>query len=99
MVIERNMPALIKARQGSMNERATAREIGISPTTLLKLKRGEIPDYKTFKKVCDWCGVEIAIPVKVGRRVFETVVPDALDKLIIEASEKFNRSINSVGHT
>ena len=88
----------IVARQASMNERATAREIGISPTTLIKAKRGDALDYKTTAKICSWLGVEISVPLPI---LFSAGVPKVSGDLafhIIKANETFIRNVDSVGH-
>jgi DNA-binding Xre family transcriptional regulator len=94
------IPSAIATRQGSMNERATAREIGISPTTLIKVKRGELLDYKSMKKVCAWLGIEIPLPLPI---MFSSDPPQKtssdMASHIIKANEIFNRKINSVGRS
>jgi transcriptional regulator with XRE-family HTH domain len=81
-----------------MNERALAKEIGVSPTTLLRVKRGELLDYKSMKKVCGWLGIEIPLPVEIS---FGTSLPISSGNLaghILVAQEKFNCEIKSVSH-
>lgn len=37
--------------------RDVAKETGISPSTLCRIERGEMPDLETFRKLCIWLGV------------------------------------------
>ena len=37
-----------------MGIRAAAKEIGLSPTTLSRIERGEAPDHKTLNTVWGW---------------------------------------------
>lgn len=45
-------------RRGARGARETAREIGITHSTLLRIEDGCLPDLETFKKVCDWLEVD-----------------------------------------
>ncbi len=47
---------IIKKR-GDEGIRKTAKEIGISPSTLSRIEREYLPDLETFKLVCDWLEV------------------------------------------
>ena len=38
--------------------REVAKEIGISPATLSRVERGNLPDLETFGKICRWLGVD-----------------------------------------
>lgn len=49
---------MVKERRGDKKLRETAREIGISPATLMRIEGGRIPDVATFGKVCHWLGVD-----------------------------------------
>lgn len=46
-----------KLATGRLSDRAAAREIGVSPTTIGRLLRGEAVDVDTLVKVCRWLGV------------------------------------------
>ena len=35
-----------------------AKEIGVSPATLSRIERGNLPDLSTFSKVCKWLGID-----------------------------------------
>lgn len=44
--------------------RPSAKEIGISPTTLLKIEQGYHPDPKTLIKICAWLKVkQVFVPI------------------------------------
>lgn len=41
-------------KRGNLGIRETAREIGISHSTLSRVERGYLPDLETFSKICAW---------------------------------------------
>lgn len=45
-------------RRGERGVRETAREIGITHSTLLRIEGGYLPDLDTFGKVCKWLEVD-----------------------------------------
>ena len=46
--------------RGSRGVRETAREIGISHSTLSRVERGFLPDLETFSKICKWLQINPA---------------------------------------
>lgn len=44
----------LRERRGSRKLRETAKEIGISPATLMRVENGRVPDLVTFGKMCSW---------------------------------------------
>ncbi len=38
--------------------REVAKEIGVSPATLSRVERGNLPDLETFGKICRWLNVD-----------------------------------------
>ncbi|MEQ1844514.1 MAG: helix-turn-helix transcriptional regulator [Nitrospira sp.] len=53
-----SLSKMVNVRRGDNKLRETAKEIGISPATLMRIEGGRIPDVATFGKVCHWLGVE-----------------------------------------
>ncbi|UVT17814.1 MAG: helix-turn-helix transcriptional regulator [Nitrospira sp.] len=49
---------MVTAKRGAHKLRETAKEIGISPATLMRIEGGRIPDVATFGKVCHWLSVD-----------------------------------------
>ena len=49
---------LLKERRGGRGIREVAKEIGISHATLSRVERGYLPDLETFRKTCEWLGVD-----------------------------------------
>jgi transcriptional regulator with XRE-family HTH domain len=49
---------LLAHRRGK-GQRELAREIGCSPTTVLRILRGDAPDPKTSDKILEWAGYEM----------------------------------------
>jgi transcriptional regulator with XRE-family HTH domain len=50
--------AMMKVKKGERGLRSIAREIGnISPSTLSRIERGDLPDLDTFVRLCRWLGV------------------------------------------
>jgi transcriptional regulator with XRE-family HTH domain len=48
---------LVEAR-GPRGIREAAKEIGISPATLSRVERGNLPDLETFGKICKWLKID-----------------------------------------
>ncbi len=97
---------LVSRKRGQQGVRAAAREIGISPTTFIRIEKGHVPDVGTLRKVCEWLGEEPARFTGVGALQIafknKTAVPSATAKslatLIEKASTQFAKHIESVGH-
>ena len=53
-----SLGTLVKARRGDRKLRETAKAIGISPATLMRVENGRTPDVGTFGKICSWLGVD-----------------------------------------
>lgn len=53
-----NLGAMVKKRRGARKLRETAKEIGISAPTLLRIESGRLPDIATFGRTCEWLGVD-----------------------------------------
>lgn len=56
--------------------REVAKEIGISPATLSRVERGNLPDLETFGKICRWLSVDpgeiLGTRTEVGARPIAT---------------------------
>lgn len=53
-----SLGALVKAKRGGKRLRETAREIGVSPATLMRIENGRTPDIMTFTKICQWLKID-----------------------------------------
>lgn len=53
-----NLAILVRRKRGERGLRAVAKEIGISPATLMRVEEGRVPDLETFAKVCKWLEVD-----------------------------------------
>jgi len=53
--------AIATRRRGRRTLREVAREIGIGPSTLLRVESGRVPDGATFGRLCAWLGVDPAV--------------------------------------
>jgi transcriptional regulator with XRE-family HTH domain len=49
-----SLGALVRDKRGRRKLRETATEIGISPSTLMRVENGRIPDIETFGRLCHW---------------------------------------------
>lgn len=49
---------MVEEKRGDSKLRETAKEIGISAATLLRIESGRIPDVATFGKVCRWLEID-----------------------------------------
>jgi transcriptional regulator with XRE-family HTH domain len=49
-----SLGALVRDKRGRKKLRETAAEIGISPSTLMRVENGRIPDIETFGRLCHW---------------------------------------------
>ncbi len=52
-----NLGIKIAKKRGDHGLRVTAKEVGISSSTLSRIENGHLPDLETFKKICDWLEV------------------------------------------
>jgi len=48
---------IVEKRAGA-GIRAIAKEVGVSPATLSRVERGNLPDLDTFRKVCKWLSLD-----------------------------------------
>ena len=48
----------LREKRGHRGIREVALEIKISPATLSRVERGNLPDLETFKKICTWVAVD-----------------------------------------
>jgi len=48
----------LKEKRGGRGIREVAEQIGISPATLSRVERGNLPDLETFKNICQWLEVD-----------------------------------------
>lgn len=53
-----SLGALVRDKRGRRKLRETAAEIGISPSTLMRVENGRIPDVETFGKLCHWLALD-----------------------------------------
>jgi DNA-binding Xre family transcriptional regulator len=49
---------LVRDRRGAHRLRDTAKAIGISAPTLMRIENGRLPDIETFGKVCHWLEIQ-----------------------------------------
>jgi len=59
----------MRKKRGERGIRETAREVGISPATLSRVERGNLPDLTTFGKMCIWLRIDPAMVLGVERPV------------------------------
>lgn len=45
---------LVRTKRGYQSLRGITAEIKVSPSTILRVERGAIPDMETFLALCDW---------------------------------------------
>lgn len=97
---------LVARRRGNMGVRATAKEIGISPTTLSRIENGHVPDIGTLDKVCTWLGEDPSKFTGVGnlqiafknKKAVPVVTARSLASLIERASKQFADEVDARGH-
>jgi transcriptional regulator with XRE-family HTH domain len=51
----------VRKARGDKTLRQAAREIEISPATLMRVESGRVPDVETFRKLCVWLRVDPAV--------------------------------------
>jgi transcriptional regulator with XRE-family HTH domain len=101
-----DLALLVQKKKGSMGVRATAKEIGISPTTLSRIERGHLPDMGTLEKVCAWLEEDMDQFTGIGGlqiafKKNKTIAPEtakSLAVLIEMASQQFAAKIEAEGH-
>lgn len=69
-----SLGAIVRERRGDNKLRETAREIGISAATLMRVESGRIPDLETFGKICAW--LKMDPKVFLGIESTHAVQPD-----------------------
>lgn len=101
-----DLAGLVQKKKGSMGVRATAAEIGISPTTLSRVERGHLPDMGTLEKICRWLGEDMARFTGIGglqiafkkKQTLSMETSKSLAILIEIASKEFAARIEVEGH-
>lgn len=101
-----DLAPLVLRKRGNMGVRAAAKEIGVSPTTLTRIEKGNIPDVKTLDKLCKWLSEEPTkftgiMGLQIAFKSKSAMPPEtaqSMAKLIEEASKQFEEDVNSVGH-
>jgi len=53
-----SLGAMVRGKRADNKLRATAKDIGISAPTLLRVEAGHVPDLDTFGKICRWLEVD-----------------------------------------
>jgi transcriptional regulator with XRE-family HTH domain len=53
-----SLGTIVRERRGHRKLREIAKEIAISPATLMRVESGRIPDVGTFGKICAWLGID-----------------------------------------
>jgi len=51
---------MLRNKRGGRGVREVAHEVGVSPATLSRVERGNIPDLGTFGKICKWLKLDPA---------------------------------------
>ena len=51
---------MVADKRGKVGVRATAHEIGLSPATLSRVERGQMPDLANFTRICKWLELDPA---------------------------------------
>ena len=94
----RRLIALVKTKQKKRSLREISREIGnISPSTLSRIKKGEVPDIYTFMWLCDW--LEISPNEIIQDSSNKTITTPSLAEAILklqQVKELDERSINAL---
>lgn len=101
-----DLAPLVLRKRGNMGVRAAAMEIGVSPTTLTRVEKGNIPDVKTLNKICKWLGEEPTkftgvLGLQIAFKSESTMTQKtalSMAKIIKKASKQFEKDIGSVGH-
>lgn len=60
MMTLESLGRFIVKKRGDRGIRATAKEIGISPSTLSRVENGHLPDLENYRKICNWLGIDPA---------------------------------------
>ena len=58
MMTLESLGRLVANKRGERGIRATAKEIGISPSTLSRVENGHLPDLENFRKICVWLDID-----------------------------------------
>ena len=74
MITLESLGRLVAKERGEKGIRATAKEIGISPSTLSRVENGHLPDLENYRKICVWLGIDPATIVGQADRGARTNV-------------------------
>lgn len=68
----------LRKKRGGAGIREAARAIGVSPATLSRVERGNLPDLDTFAKICQWLQIDPAevLGVEIKRTPSESAPGD-----------------------
>ena len=66
----------VRKHRGNKSLREAAREIGISPATLMRVESGRVPDVETFGKLCAWLGVDPGDYLGIKTTATESEAPE-----------------------
>ncbi|MEZ4650946.1 MAG: helix-turn-helix transcriptional regulator [Candidatus Eisenbacteria bacterium] len=67
-----SLGAAVRKSRGDRGLRDVAKEIGISPATLMRVENGRVPDLATFAKLCQWLGVDPGDYLGIPRKEADT---------------------------
>jgi len=73
--------------RGDRGIREVAKEVGVSPATLSRVERGNLPDLDTFAKLCRWMRLDPA-------HVLGMDLPRADSELVITAHLRADRTMS-----
>ena len=57
MMTLESLGRLVAKKRGKRGIRATAKEIGIGPSTLSRVENGHLPDLENYRKICIWLDI------------------------------------------
>ncbi len=85
----------LREKRGEDGIRVTATEIGISPATLSRVERGNLPDLETFAKICRWLEVDPAevLDVDVSRST-QTDQEDVIADVHLRADQTWSEELS-----
>jgi transcriptional regulator with XRE-family HTH domain len=69
----------VRKHRANKTLRESAKSIGISPATLMRVEAGRVPDVETYGKLCTWLGVDPGS--YLGIKSASAKVPPATDEI------------------
>lgn len=84
-----SLGATVRKRRADKKLRETAREVGVSAATLMRVESGRIPDVETFGKICRWLMIDPSAFLGMGQPSVAAGESEAMHSPVLTVSAHF----------